>query len=204
MNSGVFGDPCPNTHKYVEVHYACSPNGEANSGGRISTRRPPPWLLEGTLWNTDPEGDGLVDPNTGIPIEIDEDEDDDRRTRIRQPPTLIESHPEEDLSGLPDTPNRRRKPILVATEVIEDGKAAKSGSNPRIPITTPKPILTTTTITTSAAASASTSKNDDQNVPNEPFSNGDDNVKSPANEENKFREAEGKRSIKEMCLFRGQ
>jgi hypothetical protein len=25
VNSNVFGDPCPGTHKYVEVHYACSP-----------------------------------------------------------------------------------------------------------------------------------------------------------------------------------
>ena len=53
VNSGVFGDPCPNTHKYVEVHYACSPHGSLlGSTVDASTRKLPPWLLEtGThLW----------------------------------------------------------------------------------------------------------------------------------------------------------
>ena len=114
VNSGVFGDPCPNTHKYVEVHYACSPNGAASLAGGAggspddSTRKLPPWLLEtGThLWNTDPESnDGqLVDPNTGIPIQIDQEDishggdknsgevtsdENDAIKKQREPPTLI-------------------------------------------------------------------------------------------------------------------
>ena len=49
VNSNVFGDPCPGTHKYVEVHYACSPQFTTTT-----TRRPlPPWFLENgadNLW----------------------------------------------------------------------------------------------------------------------------------------------------------
>ena len=49
VNSNVFGDPCPGTHKYVEVHYACSP-----ASTTTTTRRPlPPWFLENgadNLW----------------------------------------------------------------------------------------------------------------------------------------------------------
>ena len=25
VSSDLFGDPCPGTHKYVEIHYTCSP-----------------------------------------------------------------------------------------------------------------------------------------------------------------------------------
>ena len=40
MSSELFGDPCPGTHKYVEIHYTCSPNTD-------SSRRPlPPWYLQ--------------------------------------------------------------------------------------------------------------------------------------------------------------
>ena len=28
VSSEVFGDPCPNTRKYVEVHFACMPINE--------------------------------------------------------------------------------------------------------------------------------------------------------------------------------
>ena len=50
VNSEVFGDPCPGTHKYVEVHFACAPRLLATT-----TKRPlPPWFLQGgadNLWN---------------------------------------------------------------------------------------------------------------------------------------------------------
>ena len=88
VNSGVFGDPCPNTHKYVEVHYACSQVGSPGSdpSGDSSTRKLPPWLLEtGThLWNTDPANAGLVDPNTGIPIQIVEAVDEEHEEEVRR------------------------------------------------------------------------------------------------------------------------
>ena len=57
VNSGVFGDPCPNTHKYVEVHYACSSQfGRGASGIGTTTKKLPPWFLQGSagsLWTSE-------------------------------------------------------------------------------------------------------------------------------------------------------
>ena len=42
VSSDVFGDPCPNTRKYVEVHFACMPKVRTTT-----TKRPlPPWFLQ--------------------------------------------------------------------------------------------------------------------------------------------------------------
>ena len=49
----VFGDPCPGTHKYVEIHYACVSQFAGPASSKSSTPRLPPWLLEGgasNLW----------------------------------------------------------------------------------------------------------------------------------------------------------
>ena len=47
VSSEVFGDPCPNTRKYVEVHFACSPKVR-----RTTTKRPlPPWFLQVFLYS---------------------------------------------------------------------------------------------------------------------------------------------------------
>ena len=41
INSGEFGDPCPATPKYLEVHYGCVPRSSA------TTKRPlPAWFLQ--------------------------------------------------------------------------------------------------------------------------------------------------------------
>ena len=48
VSSEVFGDPCPNTRKYVEVHFACSPKVKATT-----TQRPlPPWFLQVFIFTT--------------------------------------------------------------------------------------------------------------------------------------------------------
>jgi hypothetical protein len=63
VNSNVFGDPCPGTHKYVEVHYACSPQSTTTT-----TRRPlPPWFLENgadNLWINPKSPAGKEPPST--------------------------------------------------------------------------------------------------------------------------------------------
>ena len=55
VNSDVFGDPCPGTHKYVEVHYACKSKAAAST-----TKKPlPPWFLEsgaGDIWRQNKNG----------------------------------------------------------------------------------------------------------------------------------------------------
>lgn len=40
VDSTIFGDPCPGTFKYVEVHYACRKNPVSSS----TQRPPPPWI----------------------------------------------------------------------------------------------------------------------------------------------------------------
>ena len=41
ISSNLFGDPCPSTPKYLEVHYGCVPTSTT------TTRKPlPPWFLE--------------------------------------------------------------------------------------------------------------------------------------------------------------
>jgi len=42
VSSDLFGDPCPETHKYVEIHYTCSP-AEDNLQHR------PPWYIHPSL-----------------------------------------------------------------------------------------------------------------------------------------------------------
>ena len=115
VNSGVFGDPCPNTHKYVEVHYACSSNFGRLEGG-TTTKKLPPWFLQGSagsLWTS--EADNVEPPSVTYETE----------DRVPQKPSA-------------------RKPILVAQDAVKTTEAAPSGVDnvvPRIPITTPKPNL---------------------------------------------------------------
>ena len=47
VDSTIFGDPCPGTNKYVEVHYTCKAQKHiSNSGHLATTNKPlPPWLL---------------------------------------------------------------------------------------------------------------------------------------------------------------
>ncbi len=43
VNSRVFGDPCPGTNKYVEVHYACAAKNKATT--KVSKRLYPTGLF---------------------------------------------------------------------------------------------------------------------------------------------------------------
>ena len=47
MDSAIFGDPCPGTNKYVEVHYTCKAQKQfSNTRHSGTTNKPlPPWLL---------------------------------------------------------------------------------------------------------------------------------------------------------------
>ena len=64
INSGEFGDPCPATPKYLEVHYGCVPRTSA------TTKPPlPAWFLQGNsdqLWES-----RIPDPPEGFEDEQD-------------------------------------------------------------------------------------------------------------------------------------
>ena len=42
VNASLFTDPCPGTHKYVEVHYTCQPI----KSSKTTPKPQPPWLLD--------------------------------------------------------------------------------------------------------------------------------------------------------------
>ena len=141
MNSRVFGDPCPNTYKYVEIHYACISIHKSDQDASASTRRLPPWLLEGNagdLWSSG--GGGAHSDAEGAPV--------DPRNHVAK---KVPSSNFDDSSAELDIPPPR-KPILVATDVIKhyggEMDSRENGRqdilNQRIPITTPKPTSTTT------------------------------------------------------------
>jgi latrophilin 1 len=50
VNSDLFGDPCPETHKYVEIHYTCAPTED-------TIQQRPPWYIHPSL-----NGSSLLPP----------------------------------------------------------------------------------------------------------------------------------------------
>lgn len=69
VSSDLFGDPCPGTHKYVEIHYTCSPKTDTPDGPcppgtsssppsshtvRTGRLTPPPPVRLQTRWRTRP------------------------------------------------------------------------------------------------------------------------------------------------------
>lgn len=134
VNSDIFGDPCPGTHKYMEVHYACSPKFIT------TTKRPfPPWFLEsgaGDLWSPQKQSTTLQETNPTMTSS----------TSLKtSSSTLVSSSSiassSSSFSTLAEdhlTTSSPRKPILVTQPTTPV----------RIPITTPKP--TTTSVPTSS------------------------------------------------------
>ena len=167
VNSGVFGDPCPNTYKYVEIHYACISIHSPNSGLSASTRRIPPWLLEGNAGDLWSSGGGSENSDS---ISID------GRKHSNHVVIKVPSNNNDDghINHDPVLPPPR-KPILVATDVIQHydeidnrEKLRKDIPNERIPITTPKPTPSTTTVAVKAINS------NHQKTEQKPFGKGDE------------------------------
>ena len=145
VNSGVFGDPCPNTYKYVEIHYACISIHSSNSGLSASTRRVPPWLLEGNAGDLWSSGGGSEKSDIASM-------DERKHSNSNHVVIKVPSHGDEEYDTHDPVLPPPRKPILVATDVIKHyeeidsrEKSRKDIQNQRIPITTPKPTPSTTT-----------------------------------------------------------
>ena len=132
VNSEVFGDPCPGTHKYVEVHFACAPRLLATT-----TKRPlPPWFLQGgadNLWNNPNESNNPTSSST---------------TANATNPTVATKNIFSISDVVPHVTDKR-KPILVTSDVT-------STTPVRIPITTSTTSTTTTTTTTTTTSTTST------------------------------------------------
>ncbi|XP_040579286.1 latrophilin Cirl [Lepeophtheirus salmonis] len=126
VNSNVFGDPCPQTQKYVEVHYACIPKFQTTT-----TKKPlPPWFLENgasELWNSK------------ISLE-------DQTSTSSLTPTTTENKKETDPTMLPAPLANDRRPIMVT----------HPSTPVRIPITTPRIITTSSASSTTTKDSSTT------------------------------------------------
>lgn len=59
VDSSIFGDPCPGTNKYVEVHYTCQPELFDSTPPAIS-KALPPWLL-----------DLAATPSSGLEVDLE-------------------------------------------------------------------------------------------------------------------------------------
>ena len=170
VNSGVFGDPCPNTHKYVEIHYACISIHSPNSGRSPVTRKIPPWLLEGNAGDLWSSGGGNENGDT---ISLDgRKHSSSNHVVIKVPYNDNDEHHDRDPVLPPP-----RKPILVATDIIQHyddienrENLRKNIPNQRIPITTPKPTPSTTT--TAVAVKAINSNH--QQTEEKPFGKDDE------------------------------
>ena len=139
VNSEVFGDPCPGTHKYVEVHFACAPRLLATT-----TKRPlPPWFLQGgadNLWNNPHESNNPTSSST-----------------MANATTTVLTKTIFSISDVVPHVTDQRKPILVTSDVT-------STTPVRIPITTSTtsttpsttPTTPSTTITTTSTTSTTT------------------------------------------------
>ena len=137
INSGEFGDPCPATPKYLEVHYGCVPRSSA------TTKRPlPAWFLQVRSSQVYKHRIILLSsrPNTSI-VFFQGGSDQLWETRIPDPPEGFE---EEVLKS-----STKPSTTHSSTTELED----------RIPITTPTgttPTTTTPTTTTTRRSTTST------------------------------------------------
>ena len=119
VSSDLFGDPCPGTHKYVEIHYTCSPKTSD------ITRRPPlpPWYLQPV------QKPDEVKHNTWLP-----------NSAIQK---------ERDIAPVPNTYSNSRIPILVATTTEPPKRIPITTPRPTTPTTTTTTQETTTVDATS-------------------------------------------------------
>ncbi|XP_043259222.1 latrophilin Cirl-like isoform X4 [Colletes gigas] len=130
-----FGDPCPNTHKYLEAHYRC-----VSAATTTTTSRPsPPWLTtsQPSVWST-------AKPTVRPP------------SRITTPPAQQQPQPPaQSTPTLPITttssPTSTRSPVdMEVVEVDQDlilPANVPSANGPAVPPTVPETTQATTTST---------------------------------------------------------
>ncbi|XP_017890799.1 latrophilin Cirl-like isoform X4 [Ceratina calcarata] len=130
-----FGDPCPNTHKYLEAHYRC-----VSAATTTTTSRPsPPWFMtsQPSVWST-------AKPTVRPP------------SRITTPPAQQSPQPPTpSTSVLPITtmtsPTSSRSPVnMEDLEVDQDltlPQNVPSGNRPPVPPVVPETTQPTTTST---------------------------------------------------------
>eukprot|EP00095_Tigriopus_kingsejongensis_P000874 maker-scaffold389_size186684-snap-gene-0.27 protein:Tk00874 transcript:maker-scaffold389_size186684-snap-gene-0.27-mRNA-1 annotation:"conserved hypothetical protein" len=122
VQSSILPDACPGTHKYLEIHYACS---SSKAPVVVQTNQHlPPWLQKG--------GNGPNQRKVWKPTLVGRD----RVPHQGQSGSNLPGGPgDNDKVMFQATTLAPRKPILVTD---------KEAETPRVPITTPRPSTTTT------------------------------------------------------------
>ncbi|KAL0810102.1 hypothetical protein ABMA28_010908 [Loxostege sticticalis] len=135
-STNVFGDPCPNTLKYLEAHYQCVPASTTSTTNRPS----PPWLItsQPTVWRS------TAAPAPKNPIQVQQGER--KKPTVITPPTFrphITLPPEVKLGDIgtkktttrqPDSSSERdppQTPRESVPDVKEDPPKAVETDNPR-------------------------------------------------------------------------
>ena len=145
VNSDLFHDACPGTHKYLEIHYAClSPSTSTSNNQKPNNRRVPVFHIgsNGGLSNSASEAANSPSVNTIINVN--------------------KNLPNYKNNNQSDT-NSMRKPILV-TEKVAD-------ITDRVPITTPRPTTEAPTTTATSTTTTSTIKDRSSTTPTRPLVN---------------------------------
>lgn len=135
-STSMFGDPCPNTLKYLEAHYQCVPASTTSTTNRPS----PPWLItsQPTVWRS------TVPPMPKNPVQTQQNER--KKPTVITPPTFrphITLPPEVKLGDVasktttrqPDSSSERepqQSPKETLPEVQEEvPKAVEPENRPR-------------------------------------------------------------------------
>ncbi|XP_028025566.1 latrophilin Cirl isoform X2 [Bombyx mandarina] len=121
-NTNIFGDPCPNTLKYLEAHYQCVPASTTSTTNRPS----PPWLITSpqTVWRS------TIAPLPKNPVQTQNER---KKPTVITPPTFrphITLPPEVKLGDIgtkkttlrqPDT-SSEKEPSVSPKDVIPEEK----------------------------------------------------------------------------------
>ncbi|KAG6450607.1 hypothetical protein O3G_MSEX006656 [Manduca sexta] len=120
-STNMFGDPCPNTLKYLEAHYQCVPASTTSTTNRPS----PPWLItsQPTVWRS------TLPPIPKSPVQTQQNER--KKPTVITPPTFrphITLPPEVKLGDIgtkktttrqPDSSSEREPPPIPRDNVPE-------------------------------------------------------------------------------------
>ena len=157
VNSDLFHDACPGTHKYLEIHYAClSTSAPTSNNQKPNSRTPwkPSWMSHR------PKEHHNIGSNNGGPNSASEANN--NSPSVNTIINVNKNLPNYKNNNQSDT-NSMRKPILV-TEKVAD-------ITDRVPITTPRPTTEAPTTTATSTTTTSTIKDRSSTTPTRPLVN---------------------------------
>ncbi|CAH2099125.1 unnamed protein product [Euphydryas editha] len=133
-STNMFGDPCPNTLKYLEAHYQCVPASTTST----TTRPSPPWLItsQPTVWRS------TAPPIPKSPVLTQQEK---KKPTVITPPTFrphITLPPEVQLGNIgtkktttrqPDSSSEREPPQSTLDKVPEVKEETPKAAEPELP-----------------------------------------------------------------------